>query len=146
VTVSLVVSVGALPAIQGMSFDDAKLALEAAGLDVASGPQEDYNDTIPVGQVIGLVETGVIQPGDDVTVDVSKGPPPVQIPDIVNKTWAEARDMLAAAGLNYEFRNNRSRDIANTFPNSSTVTAVEPGVGETVLKGSTVKVGLAVSG
>ena len=63
-TVNLVVSVGALPPIQGMSFDDAKSALSAASeLDVASGPQEDYNDTVPEGQVIGIVETGVDPPG-----------------------------------------------------------------------------------
>ena len=143
VTVNLVVSVGALPPIQGMSFDDAKAALEAAGLDVPSGPQEDYNDTVPEGQVIGLVETGVIRPGDDVTVDVSKGPPPVPVPAIVGMTWTEAKQALNDAGLLYEL-NGKSQTIS-TIP-GATVSSVDPGVGETVLKGSTVKVRLEVRG
>ena len=143
-TVNLVVSAGALPPVQGMSFDDAKTALEAAGLDVASAPQEDYNDTVPEGQVIGIVEPGPVHPGDDVTVDVSKGPPFVVVPEIVGMRWPDAQAALAAVGLNFEYRNNNSKK--NGTDPDSRVTAVEPGEGSEVRKGSTVKIGLVLEG
>ena len=143
VTVGLVVSVGALPPIQGMEFEDAQAALDAAGLNVASGPQEDYNDTVPEGQVIGLVETGPVRPGDNVTIDVSKGPPFVGVPEIVGMKWTDAQAALAAVGLNFEYRNAKTKQIAQ-IPDAQ-VTSVDPGEGSDVRKGSTVKIGLAAS-
>jgi serine/threonine-protein kinase len=140
VTVNLVVSAGALPAIQGMTFDDARDALIDVGLDVESAPRESYHDTVPTGQVIGLVETGAIHPGDSVTIDVSQGPPPVTIPDVAGKTWAEARDLLTAAGLATEFWNNRSRIAAESAPGASTVDEISPGAGQVVPKGTVVRV------
>ena len=144
VTVGLVVSVGALPPIQGMEFEDAQAALEAAGLNVASSPQEDYNDTVPEGQVIGLVETGPVRPGDNVTIDVSKGPPFVVVPEIVGMKWPDAQAALAAVGLNFEYRNGTSKKLASD--EDSRVSAVDPGEGSEVRKGSTVKIGLVLQG
>jgi serine/threonine-protein kinase len=144
VTVNLVVSVGALPPIQGMTVDDARNALTAAGLQVASGAQEDYNDTVPEGQVIGILETGPIHPDDTVTIDVSKGPPFVNVPEIVGMRWTEAQAALAAVGLNFEYRNGNSKAISGL--QDARVSAVDPGEGAEVRKGSTVKIGLRLDG
>ena len=143
VTVRLVVSVGALPPIQGMTVDDARSALTAAGLKVASGAQEDYNETVPADQVIGIVETGAVHPEDTVTIDVSRGPAPVPIPNVVGMVWSDAKKALTDLGFTVTYNHKGTADIA---PKSFHVSAVDPGVGVDAPKGSDVKVSLDFTG
>jgi serine/threonine-protein kinase len=143
VTVNLVVSVGALPPIQGMTVDDARSALTDAGLKVQSGAQEDYNETVPEGQVIGILETGAVRPDDTVTIDVSRGPAPVPIPDVVGMVWSDAKKALTDLGFNVSYNHKNSADA---IPKSFHVRAVEPGVGVEAPRGSDVKVTLDFTG
>ena len=143
--VRLVVSAGALPDVTGMTVDAATAAL--AQLDVTAKPgAQNYSDTVPNGNVIGIDQPkgSVVQPGGTVNLIISQGPEPVPVPDIGGQNWTQAKAALTAAGLNFKFNNQKSQQIANTLPNSCTVISVSPGGGTTVPKGTTVTVTLAV--
>ena len=44
-----------------------------------------------------------LHPGDSVKLQISDGPAPVAVPNIVGMTWAKAKPMLDAAGLKYSY-------------------------------------------
>ena len=103
-----------------------------------------YSDDVAEGRVIGLTSSdGPRKPGDAVGLEISRGPEPVQVPDVEGKTWLEARPILEAAGLVVEYWNNNSRLIGETLPGIATVEDLDPQAGETVPKNSTVRVRLS---
>ncbi|MCU1414429.1 MAG: pknB [Microbacteriaceae bacterium] len=150
--IHLVVSAGPLPAVSGMSVSDATAALKSVNVTATAGKQ-DYSDTIKSGLVIG-VDTPLdssgkaipIHPGDSVNLVVSQGPEPVPVPDVIGQVWSTAKQALTAAGFQIKFKNGTSQGLANSFPNVATVKSIDPGVGSTVLHGSTVTVTLSASG
>jgi serine/threonine-protein kinase len=100
--VNLVVSDGPaprkVPAVgTGMTFDQFAAALTA--LQLKATRVDDFNDTVPSGQVIGTEPaTGTEVPRDTaVTVHVSKGLTP--IPNVAGLAIADARDKLQQAGF-----------------------------------------------
>jgi serine/threonine-protein kinase len=140
--VELTVSAGRLPAIQGMSFEDAAAALADVEVSVESAPQQDYNDDVPEGAVIGIVGDDPVHPGDTVLLNVSRGPTPVDVPDILGRKWIEARDALSAVGLKFEYWNATSRVLGESGIDEVTVERVSPDVGTSVPKGSVIRVKL----
>jgi serine/threonine-protein kinase len=140
--VELTVSAGRLPAIQGMSFEDAAAALAEVEVSVESAPQQDYNDEVPEGAVIGIVGDEPVHPGDTVLLNVSRGPTPVDVPDILGRKWVEARDALSAVGLKFEYWNATSRVLGESGIDEVTVERVSPDVGTSVPKGSVIRVKL----
>jgi len=63
--------------------------------------QQEYSDTVPAGQVI-RTEPGAgsqLSVGDLVTVYVSQGPEPVQVPDLTGMTADQARTAVTQVGL-----------------------------------------------
>jgi serine/threonine-protein kinase len=144
--VELTVSAGRLPAIQGMSFEDAAAALAEVEVSVESAPQQDYNDEVPEGAVIGIVGDDPVHPGDTVLLNVSRGPTPVDVPDIVGMNWSDAKTKLAEVGLTYEYWNTKSRQIGESdISGLATVQAIEPDGGQ-LPKGSAVRVRLSAFG
>jgi len=135
-TVNLAVSLGAVPDVSGKSVDDATAVLGGKGLKAESGSQE-YSETLPAGQVISAAPTteGPVREGTTFSLTVSKGPAPVEVPDVIGKTWADAKSILENAGLKLDYN-----AFADTFPALVTVTTVTPGVGQSVPRGTTVKV------
>ncbi len=135
-TVNLAVSLGAVPDVTGESVDDATAILGDKGLKAETG-NEEYNEKMPAGQVISAAPTteGPVREGTTFSLTVSKGPAPVKVPDVIGKTWADAKSILENAGLKLDYN-----AFADTFPALVTVTTVTPGVGETVPRGTTVKV------
>jgi serine/threonine protein kinase/beta-lactam-binding protein with PASTA domain len=103
-TVTLVLSLGPerypVPDIVGKEYDVAVLALEKAKLDIHRGP-DAFSDDIPKGSVLAVKpkEGQVVKPGTKVTVTVSKGKAPIEVPDVMNKNITEARQILAQLGL-----------------------------------------------
>lgn len=90
----------AAPALGSLPAGDATAALAAAGLTFGSAV-ETYSATVPEGQVISQdpapgTDTA---PGTPVHIVISKGPAPVAVPNVVNKTEAEATATLTAAGF-----------------------------------------------
>lgn len=144
--ITLVISAGPVPAVAGETPDAATALLAAADLSVDTGrEQQADSDDVPEGMVISIVDPGgVLRPGDAVGLIISKGPAPVDIPAIVGMSWTEAKAALEAAGLGYDFDRQIDRELAGSFPNSSSVTRATPAPGATVRRGDVVSVRLSV--
>jgi beta-lactam-binding protein with PASTA domain len=90
-----------VPDVVGKSEADAAKTLEDAGFEVVPSPT--YNETVPVGQVVGQDPAGgaTANRGSAVTITVSQGPQPPEtatVPNVVGKQEAEAVDALQKAG------------------------------------------------
>jgi serine/threonine-protein kinase len=133
--VTLVVSLGAVPDVVGQTLDEAKATLAAVGLSGVDGSQ-DFSDTVPEGQVyeVGYSADPMV-PGAEVTLNVSRGPAPVAVPDVLGQTWDKAKQTLIDAGFSLDY--NFGADLA---PGLVRVTGTNPSPGTMVPKGSTLTV------
>jgi serine/threonine-protein kinase len=77
----------------------------------------------------------VLKPGDTVLLTTSKGPAPVDVPDIAGWTWRDAKAKLDELGIRYDY--NQGADLA---PNLVTVKSTDPKAGTTIHRGDTIKV------
>jgi beta-lactam-binding protein with PASTA domain/predicted Ser/Thr protein kinase len=133
--VELQVSIGpkpfAVPVVVGKKLKDAQKVLEDAGLKVKAS--EVHHDTVPAGQVSKQdPKSGKVRKGDTVTLEVSKGPPLVEVPDVTGQRRREAERKLREAGFNVRFRDFEGREGNRVFsqdpaprtraPKGSTVT------------------------
>lgn len=143
--IQLVVSAGPIPDVAGKTVDEATAALTGVGLQVGTSPKSENSETEAENAVIRIDgDTSALKPNDTVTLVVSSGPPPVQIPaDIVGKNWATAKKQLSDLGLKVDYNN---KGLADFSPGSFTVQSIDPVAGSTVPKGSTVKVKLTLNG
>ena len=133
--VTLVVSLGAVPDVVGQTLDEATATLAAAGLTGVEGSQ-DFSDTVPEGQVYEAVYANdPVVPGNSVTLNVSRGPAPVPVPDVLGQTWDKAKQQLIDAGFSLDY--NFGADLA---PGLVRVTGTNPAPGTLVPKGSTLTV------
>lgn len=104
--VNLVVSKGPkpvkIPNLAGVAADDAKAQLEAEGLVVTT--TEDFSATIAEGQVISTKpgKGEKVEVGGTVELVVSKGPPPVEVPYLIDMPRQDAIDLLTSLGLNVD--------------------------------------------
>ncbi|MGI9824834.1 Stk1 family PASTA domain-containing Ser/Thr kinase [Agromyces sp. Marseille-Q5079] len=136
--VTLVVSVGAVPPVEGLPAGEAESKLTDAGLTV------EYNDPVFDNEVpADHVKTAdwtedPMVPGSKVVLTVSKGPDLVAVPDVVGKNWGEASAELRDAGFEIDY--NLLADVA---PNAFVVSKTDPEAGATALRGSTVSVNFA---
>jgi serine/threonine-protein kinase len=137
--VTLTVSLGPIPSIAGLSVDDAKKTLAAKGL-VGSTTDDlhEWSDDVDKGKVIGfkpLPEGTIVTKGTELQLIVSDGVEQVKVPDVVGKSWYEAKKALLDAGftLDYDTR-------ADLLPSAVEVRRTDPEAGTTVDKGSTIHV------
>jgi serine/threonine-protein kinase len=88
-----------VPNIEGQSVDDARATLQNRGFQVDEQRQDDLR--IPQGQVIGTDPPAgtAVAAGDVITLNVSDGPPQVQIPDVKSMTPEAALTRLRNAGF-----------------------------------------------
>ncbi|UOQ89433.1 Stk1 family PASTA domain-containing Ser/Thr kinase [Agromyces endophyticus] len=134
-TVTLVVSVGPVPPVEGTPADEAQAKLEAAHLEVKV-KDPVFSDTVPKGIVITADwMDDPMRPGSVVELTVSKGQDLVAVPDVVGKNWTEAKQLLTDAGFALDY--NLFVDIA---PDTFVVSKVTPEAGQTAKRGSTVTV------
>ena len=108
-----------VPDVTGKPRADAEADLKAAGLSVKVN--EVFHDTVAKGSVISQRPDGgvLVEVGSTVTIDVSKGPEVILVPDVRNKTEAEARAAITAAGLTPKVVYVESPDdgiVINQFP------------------------------
>ncbi|HFI0236033.1 TPA: Stk1 family PASTA domain-containing Ser/Thr kinase [Streptococcus suis] len=101
-TVDIVVAVEEainIPDLVGKDAETAQAELENLGFEVVL--KEDYSDTVSAGKVIKTSPNANTshQKGTTVTVTVSKGVEPVEVPDVTGKSLSEATQMLKSAGL-----------------------------------------------
>lgn len=96
--VDLQVSLGPLPNVAGSSGAQATERLEALGLTVTS--VQVFSDDVASGQVVSIEASQKPLPeSGSVTLNVSKGPEFVSMPNVVGETVAAARNALQALGL-----------------------------------------------
>lgn len=90
----------AVPPVIGRTTDQATTAIEEANLRVAE-PQMVYDETIPEGQVISVdpEEGAELKPDAEVTLTVSQGREPIDIPDVTGTPQDEAEATLTDAGF-----------------------------------------------
>jgi hypothetical protein len=96
------VQTAAVPDVAGMTLDDAKTAIAAAGFPLGAVGSR-YSDTVPAGQVmVQRPEAGKTVPVNaPVSLVVSGGPAPapVAVPDIVGMAQADAQTAVTSAGF-----------------------------------------------
>ena len=104
-TATLSVSAGPLPDVYGESVESATAILAEKNLSV-SGTREEFRDDLEAGLVVYIVEReggGSWSPGDSVTLAVSKGPEPIEVPNVVGLTRDEAKAAITDAGFTSEY-------------------------------------------
>lgn len=125
--------------LAGKDPNDATSALEALTL-VISGTNEVFDEVIPVGKVVSTDPVGgtSVKRETPVTILVSKGPAPVEVPPIIGTLITDATTALGPLGLTTE-------TIREDFDDSvaGTILSTDPIPGTTVPKGTIIKVVLS---
>ena len=130
---TLVVSAGAVPPVEGLPLAEAQAALENVDLKVQV---EDpvFDSTVPTGNVITATWTeDPMRPGSLVVLTPSKGPDLVDVPNVVGKTMAEAIQILEAAEFSVAY------ELPDLFLPVATVKSQEPAGGQAE-RGSSVRI------
>ncbi len=136
-TVTLTVSLGPVPDVRGMSVNSATQTLEAARLTVSDESVDQYDNDIAKGEVIGIAEHpdgGQWRPGETVTLIVSKGVQPVEVPDVGGETINSAVSILSGRG----FEVSTDALPPKVFWDLYTVTGTDPAAGSYEPPGSKV--------
>jgi serine/threonine-protein kinase len=142
--VHLVVSSGpeviVLPDLTNMTERQATATLTDLGLRATVN--EQFDDTVPEDVVIRTdpVAGATVFAGDPVLLVVSLGPAPVDVPNLIGRTEADAREITEGAGLVFRVANTR-QPVADPDQDGLVVDQI-PTPGETVERGDTVTVTL----
>ena len=140
-------SLGPVPNVAGKSVDDAVKTLQDARLKVSDNRPEEWSDSVAEGRVIWQSGErqggGLWRPGDTVTIAVSKGPKPIEVPRVVDLTLSEAKSKLSAVGLKAEYA--AWGDLPG-FGDMALVVGQDPGDDGTLPKGGTVKLEIQLRG
>ena len=139
-SVDIVVSAGpesvTVPPVVGLSEEDARAALDAAGLEV--DVIRDSADE-PAGEVIAQDPSAgtEVASGDTVTITVSEGPEGEPMPNVVGQDAEDAEDLLEDEfGLNV----NREAETEPCAQPPGTVCRQDPDPGTPVSEGDTVTI------
>jgi serine/threonine-protein kinase len=121
VTVSSGPDARTVPDLKGKTFDQAAAALTPLRLTAVRA--EVFSDTVAVGQVVSSSPGSGAKAARDskVTVNVSKGPELIAVPDVRGKSVQEATAALEAAGFVVDgVQGNPNRPVTNTSPTPGT--------------------------
>ena len=124
--VGLIVSVGALPSVAGLTFQQAVDALSEVEVTGVEGSRT-FDDTVPADTVIRIepqTADAPVRPGDTVLVVISKGVDLVEVPNVVGETINDAAQMLRDAGF---VVNTDQIDINPAFWGVAEVDSYSPG-------------------
>lgn len=139
-TVTAVVSKGPerydVPAITGLTIEEATVALNAANLELG-GSTAKYHDDVKDGDIIASTpKAGTsVKPGTPVSVTVSQGPAPVEIPSLAGVPRKDAEKQLKELGLKVDRSEEYSETVAKDL-----VISTKPKAGATAYRGDTVDV------
>nr|WP_246414395.1 Stk1 family PASTA domain-containing Ser/Thr kinase [Microbacterium thalassium] len=135
---TLGVSLGPLTDVVGMTADEAVKTLDDLGIEVTS-QSEEYSSDIEAGSVISMAprsSAGWWRPGDTASLVVSKGPAPIEVPDVRGDSITDAIDELRGAG----FSVNTDALPLQLFWGLYDVTAIDPAPGTYLAPGSQVSI------
>ncbi len=140
-TVDVLVSIGrpAVPSIApGTGPQTAEAALVAADLTPVRGPTPVNDDTVPIGAVVRTEPAAgtSLAVGGRVTLVLSAGPAPVEIPDVTGKSAPDAESQLVADGFTVGPR----REGFDPNADAGVVLATDPAAGGVAPRGSAVSV------
>jgi eukaryotic-like serine/threonine-protein kinase len=126
-----------VPDVVLLQKDLAKLKIEQAGLSAQI--VKGSSDTVAPGQISEQDPSGGAKAlkGSTVTLTVSTGKPKVKVPDLVGQSVDSALRALAAAGLQWRIFRIYSQEQPDT------VTAQQPHAGDSVVKGSSVRINVS---
>ncbi len=132
---TLVISVGAIPPVEGTPVGEAQAALEGVGLEVEFAEPE-YHDEVPLDHVIlATYANETMRPGDTVVLTVSKGPDLVEVPNVITgQTVAQAREQLEALGFKV------TSNVPGFLEGAVVASVQSPAAGELVKRGSEITV------
>jgi serine/threonine-protein kinase len=139
--VRLTVSAGpaqvTVPEVNGKSRADAEAALTALGLTLAE-PQEDYNNDVAAGSVIGVepAQGTKVAPDSPVKLHISRGHAPVPVPDVTNQPFDQAKAAIEAQG----FKTARADDEFSNTVAAGSVVRTSPAANQNAEYGSTVQI------
>ena len=133
--ITLVVSVGPVPPVEGLPAGDAEARLTGAGLEVGYNDPV-FHDEVPVDVVVTADWTNdPMRPGDTVVLTLSKGPDLVDVPNVITgQSVAQARTQLEELGFSV---------VTNVpqFLEGAVIAGVQsPAAGEKVKRGSEITV------
>ncbi|MDO8899387.1 MAG: PASTA domain-containing protein, partial [Bacteroidales bacterium] len=142
-TVVLVVSVGPVPEVRGLTVEAAQSALSARELTGIVGGTSEFDNDIAIGDVLRIEATadGPLRPGQTVTIIVSRGPDLVTVPNVTGETIENGIQILRDAG----FRVN-SDDVRTVIPQDrwgqgfARIARTDPAGGQQTIRGSTIVV------
>lgn len=144
-SVVLVVSKGpeqiAIPVLTGQSPEDAERALEALGITVGDSTAK-FSNSVAKGKVIGTTPKAetLVTPNREVSLVISKGAEPVEVPNVVGKNRDEATQLLGGAGLKVKIE-EVDPGIFGPFPGQ--VAEQNPAPGTRLQKGDEVTIKVA---
>lgn len=127
---------GVVPALAGLTRQEAEQVIRSAGLDV--GEVQSQESTAPAGQVISSYPVAGVRVTipSQVSFTVSSGPTQVRVPDLVGQSLTDARLMLGQLGLRV---GDVTVDEASSW-DVNTVTAQSPAAGSAATTGAGVNV------
>jgi serine/threonine-protein kinase len=124
--IKLIVSNGpeprTVPNLVNKTFEQAQAALTP--LRLTAFRAEVFSDTVPVGQVVSTSPGADAKAARDsrVTINVSKGPELIAVPDVRGKSVQQATATLEAAGFVVDgVQGNPNRPVTNTSPPPGTM-------------------------
>lgn len=137
-TVRAIVSLGPerydVPKLSGMTVDDARAALEEVKLELGE-QAEVWDEEIAEGRVVSSDPPAgrTVKPGTVVSIEVSKGPEPIVLPQLVGTDGDTAQRALKDLGLKV----TRSDRTSESVP-AGAVISMEPASGTTLYRGDAV--------
>lgn len=138
-TVSRGVKPVALIDYSGYTYNEAVNDLMEKGIQEAQIKKEEtYSDTAPANQVIAQTPKDgqeAIPDKTQIILTVSLGTDKITLPDLAGKSDVEAKNTLKDYGLDYE----KAEEFSDTIAKDQVI-RTEPGAGQTVKIGDTVKV------
>ena len=125
-----------IPSVSGQTAEAATGRLTEAGLTVAPEPEFRADAEIPEGQIIKTDPAAgeSVDEGTEVTLIVSSGPEPVDVPDVKDLAYEDAAQALTDVGLVPE---RQDRDDSQA---AGTVIQTNPPAGTSLRPGDTVTV------
>jgi serine/threonine-protein kinase len=128
-----------VPDVSGKKVSVAVAALRRANLRV-SGRNESYSTLVPAGRVIRTDPPAgrTIHTDRGVQLVVSKGPRPVDVPDVTGKSYGDAASVLSAVHL----KPREQQVYSDTVPDGKVISTT-PAAGTTAHEGQTVIVNVS---
>ena len=137
----IVVSLGALPSVTGLTVDEAIRALDAVGVIGEEG-KSTFSDDIESGRVISganAVSDEAVRPGSTIKLTVSRGPQLFEVPGVAGMLVKDAKQTLEDAGFVVTF-NGQDSPFAGLVLEGQEATGTNPPAGDMLRKGVTIEI------